>query len=139
MKIKVEETDQINDYLSNLITSTDIATVFVDRTWCIKWFTPRATEIFSMLAVDTGRPLMDITHRLLYEGMIKDALTVFETLKVIEREIASSDDRWYIARLSPYRSHTDQIDQIDGIVLTFIDISKRREAEEELRPGEERM
>jgi two-component system CheB/CheR fusion protein len=136
LKIKVEETDQINDYLSNLITSTDIATVFVDRALRIKWFTPRATEIFSMLAVDTGRPLMDITHRLLYEGMIKDALTVFETLTVIEREIASSDDRWYIARLLPYRSNTDQI---DGIVLTFIDITKRREAEEELRLGEERM
>jgi two-component system CheB/CheR fusion protein len=136
LKVKVEETDQINDYLSNLISSTDIATVFVDRSLRIKWFTPRATDIFSMLSVDTGRPLMDITHRLDYDQMVDDALRVFETLSVIEREVPSDDNHWYIARLLPYRSSSDQI---DGIVLTFIDISKRREAEEDLRLGEERM
>jgi two-component system CheB/CheR fusion protein len=54
LKTKVEETDKINDYLTNLIASTDIATVFVDRNMRIRWFTPRATEIFSMLPVDTG-------------------------------------------------------------------------------------
>lgn len=136
LKVKVEETDQINDYLSNLISSTDIATVFVDRNLRIKWFTPRATDIFSMLSVDTGRPLMDITHRLNYDQMVDDALRVFETLSVIEREIPSDNDHWYIARLLPYRSSSDQI---DGIVLTFIDITKRRAAEEDLRLGEERM
>ncbi|VEF10834.1 methylesterase, CheB family/methyltransferase, CheR family/sensor histidine kinase/response regulator [Pseudomonas fluorescens] len=136
LKIKVEETDQVNDYLSNLISSTDIATVFVDRELRIKWFTPRATSIFSMLAVDAGRPLMDITHRLEYDGMAEDAMSVFETLKGIEREIASSDGRWYIVRILPYRSNADQI---GGIVLTFIDITSRREAEQELRLSEERM
>ncbi|MCF5173486.1 ATP-binding protein, partial [Pseudomonas canadensis] len=61
---------------------------------------------------------------------------VFESLSIIEREISSKDDRWYIARLLPYRSSEDHI---DGTVLTFIDITKRRQAEEELRLGEERM
>jgi two-component system CheB/CheR fusion protein len=136
LKIKVEETDQVNDYLSNLISSTDIATVFVDRELKIKWFTPRATDIFSMLAVDAGRPLMDITHRLEYDDLIPDAMSVFESLKGIEREIASSDGRWYIVRVLPYRSN---VDQIGGIVLTFVDITSRREAEEELRLSEERM
>jgi two-component system CheB/CheR fusion protein len=136
LKIKVEETDQVNDYLSNLISSTDIATVFVDRGLKIKWFTPRATDIFSMLAVDAGRPLMDITHRLEYDDLIGDAMTVFESLKGIEREIASSDGRWYIVRVLPYRSN---VDQIGGIVLTFVDITSRREAEQELRLSEERM
>nr|GEX62745.1 two-component sensor histidine kinase bacteria, putative [Tanacetum cinerariifolium] len=123
LKIKVEETDQVNDYLRNLISSTDIATVFVDRNCCIKWFTPRATDIFSMLTVDTGRPLMDITHRLHYDDMMSDALKVFETLSVIEREVEGKNGRWYIARLLPYRSGSDQI---DGIVLTFIDITTQR-------------
>ncbi|WP_058545205.1 MULTISPECIES: CheR family methyltransferase [Pseudomonas] len=136
LKTKVEETDQINDYLTNLIASTDIATVFVDRNMRIRWFTPRATDIFSMLPVDTGRSLMDITHRLNYLEMAEDATTVFESLSMIEREISSKDDRWYIARLLPYRSSEDHI---DGTVLTFIDITKRRQAEEELRLGEERM
>ena len=136
LKIKVEETDQVNDYLSNLISSTDIATVFVDRELRIKWFTPRATDIFNMRAVDAGRPLMDITHRLRYEEMIEDTMKVFESLKGIEREIAGTDGRWYIVRVLPYRSN---VDQIGGIVLTFIDITYRREAEQELRLSEERI
>jgi two-component system CheB/CheR fusion protein len=136
LKIKVEETDQVNDYLSNLISSTDIATVFVDRELKIKWFTPRATDIFSMLAVDAGRPLMNITHRLEYDDLIDDAMSVFESLKGIEREVASSDDRWYIVRVLPYRSN---VDQIGGIVLTFVDITSRRAAEQELRLSEARM
>jgi len=136
LKTKVEETDKINDYLTNLIASTDIATVFVDRSMRIKWFTPRATDIFSMLPVDTGRSLLDITHRLHYDDLAADAAQVFESLNMIEREVSSTDNRWYIARLLPYRSSEDHI---DGTVLTFIDISKRRAAEEELRLGEERM
>lgn len=136
LKTKVEETDKINDYLTNLIASTDIATVFVDRNMRIKWFTPRATDIFSMLPVDTGRSLLDITHRLHYDNLASDAASVFESLNMIEREVSSTDKHWYIARLLPYRSSEDRI---DGTVLTFIDITKRREAEEELRLGEERM
>ncbi|WLG49548.1 CheR family methyltransferase [Pseudomonas sp. FP1742] len=136
LKTKVEETDKINDYLTNLIASTDIATVFVDRSMRIKWFTPRATDIFSMLPMDTGRSLLDITHRLHYDDLASDAASVFESLNMIEREVSSTDKHWYIARLLPYRSSEDRI---DGTVLTFIDITKRREAEEELRLGEERM
>ncbi|MBB3240465.1 two-component system CheB/CheR fusion protein [Pseudomonas sp. Tn43] len=136
LKTKVEETDKINDYLTNLIASTDIATVFVDRSMRIKWFTPRATDIFSMLPMDTGRSLLDITHRLYYDELASDAAQVFESLNMIEREVSSTDKRWYIARLLPYRSSEDHI---DGTVLTFIDITKRRAAEEELRLGEERM
>lgn len=136
LKIKVEETDQANDYLKNLITSTDMATIFIDRALCIKWFTPRAADIFSLLPMDTGRPLMNITHRLDYETLINDAVQVFETLHSLEREVAGAGGRWYIARLLPYRSASDQI---DGVVLTFIDITGRRATEEELRLGEERL
>jgi two-component system CheB/CheR fusion protein len=136
LKTKVEETDKVNDYLTNLIASTEIATVFVDRDMRIKWFTPRATDIFNMLPVDSGRSLLDITHRITYEAMVKDAKTVFETLSTIEREVGGDDGRWYIARLLPYRSSDNYI---DGMVLTFIDITKRREAEEQLRLAEERM
>ncbi len=136
LKSKVEETDKINDYLANLIASTDIATVFVDRNMHIRWFTPRAKDIFSMLPVDTGRSLLDITHRLDYPQLADDATAVYESLTMMEREVSSSDQRWYIARLLPYRSSEDHI---DGTVLTFIDITKRREAEEDLRLGQERM
>lgn len=136
LKFKVEETDRINDDLQNLISSTDIATVFVDRKMRIKWFTPRATELFSILPVDSGRPLMDITHRLDYVELVADAARVFESLMPVEREVRSADNRHYLARLVPYRTSEDRI---EGAVLTFIDITARRAAEQEMLLGEERM
>ena len=89
-----------------------------------------------MLPVDTGRSLLDITHRLNYPELAEDASSVYESLTMLEREVSRPDGRWYIARLLPYRSSEDHI---DGTVLTFIDITKRREAEEDLRLGQERM
>ena len=136
LKNKVEETDKVNDYLSNLIASTDIATVFVDRNLHIRWFTPRATDLFNMLPVDTGRSLLDITHRLDYPALGDDARAVVKGEHIIEREIGGKDQHWYLARLLPYRSSEKKI---DGAVLTFIDISKSRAAEERVRLGEERM
>ncbi|MDO7903784.1 CheR family methyltransferase [Pseudomonas sp. K1(2024)] len=136
LKNKVEETDKVNDYLSNLIASTDIATVFVDRNLCIRWFTPRATDIFNMLPVDTGRSLLDITHRLNYPELADDARAVAQGGTSIEREVSGQDQHWYFTRLLAYRSSEQKI---DGTVLTFIDISKSRATEERLRLGEERM
>ena len=136
LRSKVDETGQVNDYLSNLITSTNIATVFVDRSMQIKWFTPTATEIFNLRNADLGRSLYDITHRLDYDMLTEDAASVFESLTVVEREVFSNDDRCYLLRLLPYRSSEDHI---DGTVLTFIDITHRRHAEDELRASEERV
>ncbi|MFJ4068598.1 CheR family methyltransferase [Pseudomonas sp. NPDC089996] len=136
LKNKVEETDKVNDYLSNLIASTDIATVFVDRNLHIRWFTPRATDLFNMLPVDTGRSLLDITHRLDYPALADDARAVAKGETIIEREIGGHGEHWYLARLLPYRSSEQKI---DGTVLTFIDISKNHAAEEQVRLGEERL
>lgn len=136
LKNKVEETDKINDYLSNLIACTEIATVFVDRNLHIRWFTPRATDLFNMLPVDTGRSLLDITHRLDYPALADDARAVAQGEAIIEREIGSQGDHWYLARLLPYRSSEQKI---DGTVLTFIDISSSHAAEERVRLGEERL
>ncbi|MQG94708.1 CheR family methyltransferase [Pseudomonas sp. MN1F] len=136
LKNKVEETDKVNDYLSNLIASTDIATVFVDRNLHIRWFTPRATDLFNMLPVDTGRSLLDITHRLDYPALADDARAVAKGETTIEREIGAQDNHWYLARLLPYRASEQKI---DGTVLTFIDISKNHAAEERVRLGEERL
>jgi two-component system, chemotaxis family, CheB/CheR fusion protein len=136
LKTKVEEASKINDDLNNLIASTDIATVFVDPGMHIKRFTPAATSLFNIIPSDIGRSLLDITHRLDYEHLADDAAATFETLLPIEREVRSNDDRYYIARILPYRT-TD--DRIGGAVLTFIDISKRHHAEERVRAGEQRI
>jgi two-component system CheB/CheR fusion protein len=136
LKVKVEETGKANDDLNNLIASTDIATVFVDSSLRIKRFTPRATDIFSVIASDLGRSLLDLTHRLDYDELADDVSATFETLRPVEREVRSTDGRWYIVRLLPYRTTEDRI---EGAIMTFFDISARREAEEHARVNEARM
>jgi len=136
LKLKVEETGKANDDLNNLIAATDIATVFVDSALRIKRFTPRAADIFSLIASDSGRSLLDLTHRLDYKDLAEDVEQTFNTLRMVEREVRSQDGRHYIARLLPYRT-TD--DRIEGAVMTFIDITGRREAEAKLLAGEARM
>jgi two-component system CheB/CheR fusion protein len=136
LKSKVDETTKVNDDLQNLISSTDIATLFVDRHMRIKWFTPRAQDIFNVIGNDAGRSLLDITHRLDYPTLYSDASEAFGELQLVEREVASRDNKWYMARFLPYRT-TD--DRIQGAVLTFIDITDRRNAEERVRAGEAHM
>jgi two-component system CheB/CheR fusion protein len=136
LKVKVEETGKANDDLNNLIASTDIATVFVDSGLRIKRFTPRATDIFSVIASDLGRSLLDLTHRLDYDELADDVSATFETLRPVEREVRSTDGRWYIVRLLPYRTTEDRI---EGAMMTFFDITARRQAEEQARVSEARM
>jgi two-component system CheB/CheR fusion protein len=136
LKVKVEETGKANDDLNNLIASTDIATIFVDRGMRIERFTPRASDLFNIIPADIGRSLLDITHRLDYDQLADDVSTTFETLRLVEREVRSNTGRYYIVRLLPYRTTEDKI---EGAVMTFFDITGRREAEEKVRAGEEWM
>ncbi|HVL75423.1 MAG TPA: CheR family methyltransferase, partial [Noviherbaspirillum sp.] len=136
LKSKVEETGKVNDDLNNLIASADIATIFVDRGMRIKRYTPRASDIFNIIPTDIGRSLLDITHRLNYPELAGDAASTFDKLRPVEREVRSLEGRYYIVRLLPYRTTEDHI---EGAVMTFFDITRRREAEDQARAGEERM
>lgn len=134
LKSKVEETSKVNDDLNNLIASANIATVFMDRGMRIKRYTPRVADIFNIIPTDIGRSLLDITHRLNYPELTDDAAVTFETLRPVEREVRSTEGHYYIVRLLPYRTTEDHI---DGAVLTFFDITSRRQAEEQLREARE--
>jgi two-component system CheB/CheR fusion protein len=136
LKVKVEETGKANDDLNNLIASTDIATIFVDSGLRIKRFTPRAADLFSIIASDVGRSLLDLTHKLDYDQLAEDVSATFDTLRLVEREVRSNDGRFYIVRLLPYRTNEDRI---EGAVMTFFDITLRRQAEEQARASEARM
>ena len=136
LKSKVEETNQVTDDWRNLVHSSEIASVFVDRDMRIKRFTPAAQTIFNLIEADVGRPLLDITHRLDYEGLADDAAATFASLRTIEREVRSNDGRWFLARMLPYRTSQNNI---DGAVLNFVDISSRLVAETRMHLGEERL
>ena len=136
LKHKVEETAKVNDDLNNLIASMNIATIFVDRRLRIKGFTPLANRVFNILSTDVGRPLGDLTHRLHYDQVTQDVSQVLSTLQPAEQEISSDDGRWYLMRVSAYRTNEDRI---DGAVLNFIDVTERRAAQEQLRSRDERL
>ena len=136
LKMKVEEADLINDDLQNLVTSSDIATVFVNRGLQIKRFTPQAATLFNLIASDAGRSLLDITHKLDYPRLAEDAQQTFASLKVIERAVRATDGRQFLARFLPYRTADDKI---VGAVLTFVDVSALHAAKEQVRASEERL
>jgi two-component system CheB/CheR fusion protein len=134
LKQKIDELAVTNSDLQNLITSTDLATIFVDRDLKIKFFTPRALDIFSLIPSDVGRSLSDITHRLDYASMLQNVRHVLEDGHKTELEVKSRQGRWYIAELIPYRLHGEDA---DGVILTFIDFTRRKEAENETQAARE--
>jgi PAS domain S-box-containing protein len=136
LKVKIEETSVVSNNLQNLINSANIGTIFLDRNFCTRMYTPATLEIFNLIPSDYGRPISDITHRLRYDQLLKDAETVLEKLIVVEREVTTTDNRFFLMRILPYRTTEDRI---NGVVITFFDISKRKEAEKALQQSEEHL
>lgn len=132
---RLEEADNARDDLGNLIASSGVATIFLDRAMRIQRFTPRIADFFNVLPSDVGRPLRHITSRLDHPGLAEEAARVFDTLQPMEREVRA-DGRDYIVRAHPYRSTSDRI---EGAVMTFFDITSRRAAENALRESEARL
>ena len=133
---KVEELSQLSGDLQNLLAATSIATLFLDRQFRIMRFTPQVSELFNVRSSDRGRPLTDITHRLGYHNLQEDAQQVLNKLVPTEQEVQDEKGRWYLTRILPYRSTEDRI---EGVVITFIDITTRRQSEEALRQSEEQF
>jgi two-component system, chemotaxis family, CheB/CheR fusion protein len=122
LKSNVDELSRVNGDLQNLMASTEIGTIILDRQLRIQRFTPRIQELFNIISTDIGRPLSDLTHRLNSPDILADVERVLRDLQRSEREVRS-DDRWFLARLLPYRTLDDRI---DGVVLTFVDITERK-------------
>jgi two-component system, chemotaxis family, CheB/CheR fusion protein len=126
----IEELKRTNADLQNLIESTEIGTIFLDRAMRIRRFTPAAAAIFNFLPVDQGRLLSDLTHSLEYPELTDDVNRVLDALQPVEREVAGSGDAWFIVRINPYRSFDGDI---EGAVLTFFDNSEQHRAGQDLR------
>ena len=127
---KVSELKQSNSDLRNLMQATDMATLFLDRELHIEWFTPQVREIFPLQEADTGRPISDLSKRLHYDRLVEDAETVLDRCAPIEREVECQEEEWFLVRLRPYRTLDDDV---EGVVITFVDITDRKQAELEVR------
>jgi two-component system, chemotaxis family, CheB/CheR fusion protein len=118
--------------MRNLLNSTDIATLFLDRELNVRRYTEKARKIISLRDTDIGRPLSELASQLEYPGLQEDVQEMLRTMVVAEKQIHSRDGRWYAVRIMPYRT-LDNV--IQGAVMTFVDITAAKELEARLRGG----
>jgi len=134
-KSRVEELARANSDLHNLMSATQIATVFLGRELQIMRYTPSAAPLFNLIPGDVGRPIAHLKQALDYPEMAADAEQVLRTLVPMEREMRD-DGHWYLARVLPYRTVEDHI---AGVVLSFVDITERKRVEQELKIRNEEL
>ena len=127
LQSKVLELENSNSDLQNLLASSDIATLCLDRQLHIKWLTPGMQSVFKLIASDIGRPISDFSDALIGDGLISDAKAVLKKLAPIDNEVKLPNGRWYLRRVVPFRTDDERI---NGVTITFADITEsRRNAE----------
>ncbi len=134
LQSKVDEFSRVNNDMKNLLNSTDIATLFLDKELNIRRFTNQSTKIFKLIKSDIGRPFTDLVSDLIYPGLASDALEVLRSLVFIQKQIPARDGRWFFIRIMPYRTLDDRI---EGLVITFFNISDLKQVEIKLKETEQ--
>jgi two-component system, chemotaxis family, CheB/CheR fusion protein len=133
LKNKVDELFQANNDINNLLESTQIGTIFLDMDLKIKRFTPAITKMFNLIKSDINRPISDITANFVYDNLLEDAKNILKTLNNKDVELHNKNNEWYSMRMTPYRT-TQNV--IDGIVITFIDVTGIKKIEESKQESE---
>jgi two-component system CheB/CheR fusion protein len=123
LESKNEELSRANNDMKNLLDSIEVPTIFVDNELRIKSFTSHAPKVVKLLPMDVGRPITDIASNLNYEGFGPDISEVLETLALKETDVKTTDGRWYVMRILPYRTVENVI---DGVAITFLDVDELR-------------
>lgn len=127
---KIDDSARVNNDMNNLLNSIDIATLFLDKNLRIRQFTHPATKIFKLIPSDIGRLFTDQVTDLVYPELYNEAREVLRSLVFVEKSVSTRDGRWFNIRIMPYRTFDDKI---DGLVITFVDITKSKKLENALQ------
>lgn len=130
LQAKIDELAHAQDDMKNLLSSTEIATIFLGNDLSVKRFTPKASKLVNLIPSDVGRPVQHLATNLDYANLEADAGEVMQSLLVKQREVRTKDGIWYQMRILPYRTMDNLI---DGVVITFTDINQQKQAQTELR------
>jgi two-component system CheB/CheR fusion protein len=130
MQTKLDDLALAQSDMKNLLNSTEIAILFLDERLNVRRYTDRATKIVNVRDSDVGRPLSDLTTSLQYPGLSDDARETLRTLTFSEKQVPTTDGRWFSVRVMPYR-RLDNV--IDGVVITLVDVTATKELESALR------
>ncbi len=133
LKSRIDDVTALKNDIVNLMNGAQVATIFLDNDLRIKMFTPAVVGTFNIRSIDIGRPITDITQNLKYDTIEHDVLSALDTLSVQECQVESTDGRWFIMRIMPYMT-LDNV--IDGVVITFSDITKPKHLETALLRSE---
>ncbi|MHC1701934.1 MAG: PAS domain S-box protein [Humidesulfovibrio sp.] len=136
LTVKVEELAQAHGFVENLLRSTNVPAVFLDRKLRVMRSTPQAAEVFHLAVSDQGRPLAEVKARVRDNFLLTDAALVLRESTELEREVQDKNGRSFIKRVFPYRSTRGEV---EGVVLTYTEITKLKAAEEVLRRSNEEL
>ena len=125
---KIGDLTELANDMENLLASTDIGTVFLDVHLRIRKFTARAAEVFHLLPHDIGRPIENLAHSMDYPELSADLRRVLASGAPIEKELRDGGERAFFVRILPYRANG----AVDGVVLTLIDVTGLKVAEDAL-------
>lgn len=134
LQAQVDALSRASDDMENLLNSTDVATLFLDQALNVRRYTPRTLSVIKLIPGDAGRPITDLVSDLHYDALAVDAGEVLRTLMFKEKEVSASNNRWFMVRTMPYRT---QDNRIDGVVITFTDISVAKSLEASLRESQQ--
>ena len=126
LQAKVDDLSSVNNDLKNLLDSSEVAILFLDAALCVRRFTAGSSRVFRLIPGDVGRPITDIASGQQSPSFADDARAVLRSLTPHEREVAGRDGRWFNVRIVPYRTLENVI---DGVSVTFTDITERRRLE----------
>lgn len=137
LQTNVSELSRLNNDMNNMLSGTDIGTVFVDLQLRILRFTPTATKIINLILSDIGRPVAHLVSNMVgYDRLIPDVQEVLRTLTHKEVEVQTKEGWWYLMRIQPYRTSENVI---EGAVITFVDISEIKRVKDALAVSELRF
>jgi len=129
LQVKLDDLSLVTSDMKNLMDSTKIATLFLDNTLLVKHFTSQMKVVSRLISSDVGRPITDIASDLIYPELAEDVVEVQRTLITFEKQVMSRDGSWFNACIQPYSSLEGKI---DGVVITFVNITKLKVLEAEL-------
>lgn len=125
---KISELTELANDMDNLLSSTDVGAIFLDHELTIRKFTPQIADAFSLVPHDVGRSIETFAHKMNYPELVVDLKHVLETGERVEHKLHGLDGKSLFLRILPYRAKG----MIDGVVLTLIDVSGLRAAEDAL-------
>lgn len=136
LQIRLDELSVVNDDIHNLLVGTDIATLVLDASLCIKRYTPAVSRIFRIIPADIGRPISHLTHSLLVEDLVTQFAAALLTSAQGEYQVRTREGEWYIMRVLPYRT---ELNLTSGVVVTLTNVTQLKDVQDALRVSENKI